>query len=278
MSEVTTEQIKEEMEVTKAVVAAKPNLHLSPIKQEAKFFLNLADHNALAGYCEAFMGGDLVPFTKVHDTMMVYLWSLQKGLAWLDCLSHVCLIPSGGKIKVGPDAFLTRAMLHQAGIFCETVYTMGEPEDFRSIYQYFHKDSVVSAKYLEKNPEEYKVYPNLQVLNSAASAGTIPKGIIPVVPSEQPIDYRTRLKFTRYYGNHTQTEIVSFTWTEAQVAGLTEKSNWKNYPADCLYARTYTRGARRIGADVMAGSITMEEHYTETNQDLPESYFEEIRG
>ncbi len=45
----------------------------------------------------------------------------------------------------------------------------------------------------------------------------------------------------------------SFTMTEASQAGLTGKDAWRKYPADMLWARAFTRGARKIGPDLLAG-------------------------
>lgn len=46
---------------------------------------------------------------------------------------------------------------------------------------------------------------------------------------------------------------VSFTMAEAQKAGLAGKDNWKKYPADMLFARALSRGARRMAAAAFFG-------------------------
>jgi hypothetical protein len=48
---------------------------------------------------------------------------------------------------------------------------------------------------------------------------------------------------------------VSYSIAEAQQAGLTGKDSWKKYPADMLFARCMTRGARRFCASVFMGSV-----------------------
>lgn len=45
----------------------------------------------------------------------------------------------------------------------------------------------------------------------------------------------------------------SFTMDEAKLAGLTGKDIWRKYPADMLWSRAFTRGARKIGPDLLAG-------------------------
>lgn len=47
----------------------------------------------------------------------------------------------------------------------------------------------------------------------------------------------------------------SFSIEEARQAGLAGKGAWKSYPADLLFARALTRGARRYCADLFLGSI-----------------------
>lgn len=45
----------------------------------------------------------------------------------------------------------------------------------------------------------------------------------------------------------------SFTMDEAKLAGLAGKDIWRKYPADMLWSRAFTRGARKIGPDLLAG-------------------------
>lgn len=52
---------------------------------------------------------------------------------------------------------------------------------------------------------------------------------------------------------------VDWTIAEAKSAGLAGKNNWKNYPADMLFARCLARGIRRIAPDFASGNITVEE-------------------
>ena len=46
----------------------------------------------------------------------------------------------------------------------------------------------------------------------------------------------------------------SFTYEEAQGAGLTGKDNWKKYTSDMLFARALTRGARRYAPGIFGGA------------------------
>ena len=60
----------------------------------------------------------------------------------------------------------------------------------------------------------------------------------------------------------------SFTMKEANGAGLTNKSVWKQYPSDMLFARALTRGARRFAPGIFGGApvYTPEEMGADENE------------
>lgn len=62
-----------------------------------------------------------------------------------------------------------------------------------------------------------------------------------------------RLRMSRRIGDFDVSEEYQFTLAEAKAAGLTGKDNWRGYAKDMLYWRALSRGARRIGADVIHG-------------------------
>lgn len=72
-----------------------------------------------------------------------------------------------------------------------------------------------------------------------------------------PIDIRTTIKFVR----EGLEEVCSFTWNEAKEMGLTTKDNWKRMRGFMLWARCLSKGANRIGADLLLGLYTTEELY-----------------
>jgi hypothetical protein len=57
-----------------------------------------------------------------------------------------------------------------------------------------------------------------------------------------------------WYENGQETGESAFTFAEAQSAGLTSKSVWKQYPSDMLFARALTRGARRFAPGIFGGA------------------------
>lgn len=70
-----------------------------------------------------------------------------------------------------------------------------------------------------------------------------------------PVDRRTTIIF---YRNNTP-EPCSFTWKDATAQGLTTKDNWKRMPKEMLWARCLSKGANRIGSDLLLGLYTVEE-------------------
>jgi hypothetical protein len=48
---------------------------------------------------------------------------------------------------------------------------------------------------------------------------------------------------------------VEWTVADAEKAGLTNKRNWRTYPADMLWARCVGRLARRLGSDLLGGLV-----------------------
>jgi hypothetical protein len=54
-------------------------------------------------------------------------------------------------------------------------------------------------------------------------------------------------------------EVCSYTWKDAEDAGLATKENWKKMKKEMLYARCLAKGANRVGSDLLLGLYTTEE-------------------
>ena len=72
---------------------------------------------------------------------------------------------------------------------------------------------------------------------------------------EEATGMRTTIEFTR----DGIIELCSFTWRDAELAGLTIKDNWKRMPKEMLYARCLAKGANRIGQDLLLGLYMTDE-------------------
>lgn len=97
------------------------------------------------------------------------------------------------------------------------------------------------------------------------TSGAIHHSAIPLHESgdlfDKPIDRVTTIRFTR----GTQVEEVSYYYSDAVKAQLHEKDNWVKYRREMMYSRCLTKGARRIGADIIMGLYSPDELYDSFN-------------
>jgi hypothetical protein len=78
-----------------------------------------------------------------------------------------------------------------------------------------------------------------------------------VAEPTKPIDRRTTIIFTR----DGVDEEVSFHWSDAQAAGLDKKDNWVRMPREMLWARCLSKGATRVGQDLLLGLYSTDEMF-----------------
>ena len=113
----------------------------------------------------------------------------------------------------------------------------------------------LSAKALGKKEESY----TKNITRKEDGIYVYPDGstdvMAPKADGTKPIDRRTTIEFYR----DNMTEITSFTWKDASDQGLTTKDNWKRMPKEMLFARCLSKGANRIGPDLLLGLYTVEE-------------------
>jgi hypothetical protein len=88
-------------------------------------------------------------------------------------------------------------------------------------------------------------------------AGGTYRTVMDMVASKDGSDYRTDIEFTR----NGISEIVTYKYSEAMIAGIATGTGWKKYPRQMMYARCFFLGARRVFPEILQG---MYEH-TEIN-------------
>jgi hypothetical protein len=95
-----------------------------------------------------------------------------------------------------------------------------------------------------------------------------------LVKNDPRYDYRVKVCDDKvcvltWYENGDDVGESMFTFAEAQSAGLTGKSVWKQYTSDMLFARALTRGARRYAPGIFGGApvYTPEEVGADDNGD-----------
>ncbi len=230
--------------------------------QSIQQFSNFADMDAMMKFVKPLVDAKVFPQDTVGEAVAVMLWAKDKQINLIDAMAHTAVVH--GKVSI--DSHLSRALLQQHGIFTTFATVNNKLEDYRPLYSWQYRDSIYHQDDIDEFPENFQLFINKTAFEKAHKSEQLDKGKIPVIRSPQPIDVRTTLLFTRVVGNKTLVERGQFTWNEAVKAGLTGKSNWENYPQDCLYARAYMRGARRIGNDVIFGI------YSKDEMDQPETF------
>ena len=72
---------------------------------------------------------------------------------------------------------------------------------------------------------------------------------------DKPVDRRTTIVFTR----DGIEEEVSYHWSDARLAQLDSKDNWKRMPREMMWARALSKGANRVGQDLLLGLYSTDE-------------------
>lgn len=98
--------------------------------------------------------------------------------------------------------------------------------------------------------------------------------IATLVKNDPRYDYRIKVSTDKecvltWFEHGKPVGESSFTFAEAQNAGLTGKDNWKKYPSDMCFARSISRGARRFAPGIFGGApvYTPEEMGVDTDEE-----------
>lgn len=188
------------------------------------------------------VGGSLCPFKKVEDVVIALIAGKELGISLTAALSGIHAIEGraslGVHIKKG--ILLSKGVIFKKIRDCERIFNFVEPP---------------SKERLAKDPD--------------AKAKLVIKGFIDERPKGDNIkaiptnNYVTRYIFTRYFNvGHKivkNTAIGEFSVEDAINAGLTDKSNWKNYLKDMLASRAFTRGSNEIADDLLHGMYSYSE-------------------
>jgi hypothetical protein len=205
------------------------------------------------------------------------------------CFEHIHIING----KTGVDVHICKAMLSRAGVIHKWIsryaplyeYTDGinafaenrlpewavRAKSKDDAAQIVARDSSVTAVYpvecfSDVQGNIYKSYQLNRVkplpivvanVNMAMAHITNKVAGMPIFRiANQPIDYESRVKFTRKYANGiVKEEEYDFSWGDAIRAGLTDKDVWQKYPQTMLANRAYVMGARDIAPDIMYGML-----------------------
>jgi hypothetical protein len=234
--------MSEEVEKSVTAVAKVPVTYGVAKYNEFKDFDNIA---LFSEYAQELLKAGFGNHTTKQGIMASMLWAKDHNFPIMDCIAHLTNIQG----KVGADAHLIKAMIQRASIIDELVY------DYRPVYQYQFKDTVYSQEDIDAYPDRFYICFTMKQVADAANDES--KTGIPVLRS-QVIDYETKIKFIRWMqlpnGEwYERIEYGIYKWSDAAMADLTGKDNWKKRPKVMIYWRAYTQGARRIADDLLLG-------------------------
>jgi hypothetical protein len=194
----------------------------------------------------------LCPLKTESDVINAAVTGLQLGLPLMVAVNNI--YPINGKTTM--STHLHRALLIKHRIKFIKIY------DKEPMYYYVIGELVKNDKGIEILVPKKGADGNPIVLGKFTEKDS-PKDKL-VIKGNTIVDYITQYKFTRpvrdNFGNLFDYEAFgSFTLSEATLAGLTDKDNWKNYLGRMLDARAFIYGAKEIAADITLGIPSLNE-------------------
>ena len=247
---------------------------------------NLFDEKQLASaelFLKKIIGSKKSGFKTIEDGLSVLMRAQDLRLPFSTCLEHIHVIND----KTGVDIHIVKALLLRAGVTWECT------KDYAPQYQYTDGNSVYLETQIPSycvkcrtakeaadrtNDETVGIYPvkwykdlNGNVynefeinskcviaLNQVHANNLLKEGKFPVIRiANQPVDFVTEYKFTRYIpvnGKEREVTAVShFSFNEANTAELFKKETYIKYARILIGHRAFTLGARDIAADVLMG-------------------------
>lgn len=214
--------------------------------------------------------------TSINDGIAIMLRAQELNLPFSTCVEHIHII----KGKTGIDVHIVKTLLLRAGV------TWINTKNYAPLYEYTDGFNVFNEnelpEYYEKvltkpkdtsddklfawpvkhyrdfnnnTYKEYQLNSNFVVVNSRQAAQEAVKNQkIPIYRiANVPIDYITEYEFHRNINGKEVTWKSSFSYIDAQTAGLFEKDSYKFYPKVLIAHRAFTLGARDQTADLLMG-------------------------
>lgn len=191
-------------------------------------------------------------FKREADVIVVLIRGAELGLPYGVSVNNI--FPING--KTGMSVHLHKALLQNAGVYFELI------EDYVPVYNYGVKKEVVNPT---TNKSESKFVP---------VGTTTDKKVEGFVVSPAVVDYQTTYYFEREIKMalsgkiRTKKVTMSFRYSEAVQAGLTEKDVWVKYTRSLMKARAFSNGSTEIASDVIQGMYSINELAMEFNKDF----------
>lgn len=214
--------------------------------------------------------------TSINDGIAIMLRAQELNLPFSTCVEHIHII----KGKTGIDVHIVKTLLLRAGVTWTNTKQCAPLYEYTDGFNVFNENELpeyyekVLSKPKEANDDklfawpvkyykdfnnntykEYQLNSNFVVVNSKQAAQeAIKNQKIPIYRiANVPIDYITEYEFHRNINGKEITWKSSFSYIDAQTAGLFEKDTYKLYPKVLIAHRAFTLGARDQAADLLMG-------------------------
>lgn len=220
----------------------KPSTHVV-IKKEVNPQLAVTNKEYLQGleeFANNFIKTADVPHKDPKKVVSIILYGKELGINPMVALNTIHAIQ--GRMSVGVSVFQMKLMA--AGITYEVV------DEFKPLFETVRVKPDGKGGWEHYDPRW--IYPTQEDVPSDI-------GDDKVTSKPTPIDWVTRIKFTRNVFGREITHTESYKWSDAKLAGLSDKDNWKKMPKLMLRHRCFTQGARFFANDIMMGVYEMSE-------------------
>lgn len=271
---------------------------ISATNERSLNVLNLFDEKELAKaevFLKKIMLSNKCSVKTTTDGLAILLRAQELNLPFSFCADHMYDIAG----KYTPDVHIAKSLLSRAGVIWECT------RDYAPLYKYtdgnliYNSDNIPSyctlckdAKQAEALTNGIGVYPltyykdtngnvftefevsdkAIVAKNHIHAAQLKQDGKYAIYKVQNPIDYVTEYKFTRYRiingVERITTSTGKFSRNDAIVAELDRKDNWKKYFRVMLQHRAFMLGAREIADDLLQGIYITTEVKQNYNQPL----------
>jgi len=261
--------MKKQKEVTSKEVAA--------IKSDIipKSWTNEVSFDTMLNHASKLVSSALVPFKKPEDLVLVWQYGKDIGLSFSQSINELYPIPGSGGTRVCAGVHVHEGILLAGDVQYQIV------EDAVEVQHYKIKGLgtvILSMKEVQSKIEEgyYQIVTaadfdsNGKLTVEKTAKFMIMRVDCPQLPEGYP-NKRTSIRFVRKSKNID--EVVDYYLHEAAEAGFLGKSNWVQHQRAMLYARCFTKGAKRYGSDLLKnlGETSEVAQYSGVNYEFDEN-------
>jgi hypothetical protein len=249
---------------------AKHNTEVVP-----QSWTNEVSFDTMLDHASKLVSSALVPFKKPEDLVLVWQYGKDIGLSFSQAINELYPIPGSGGTRVCAGVHIHEAILLAGDIKYQII------EDAVEVQHYKIKGLgtvILSMKEVQSKIEDgyYQIVTAAdfndkgQLTVEKTAKFMIMRIDCPQLPEGYP-NKRTSIRFVRESKNID--EVVDYYLHEAAEAGFLSKSNWVQHQRSMLYARCFTKGAKRYGSDLLKnlGEVSEVAQYSGVNYEFDEN-------